>query len=260
MVNAGALFAMGLIDELSHALVAKYRQEQDPAVMAEAVRWLGAQVTPEESERLLLRFVQQFPTVDVYRGKLTAEEWLKGTTEPEDGGAARSNREVAFEEMLLLWIANSNPAFVPFKQLFDDALLKQQTAYAGATKVLPEFFAARPKVSKSLGNLLEALRAPMLASPDSLTGQLDYISTTWAEVLGDDLKRVLLAIDVLREEELAIWMRFHPAGPDWHRHGAPGGGEGFVGDEYVGFDSEYELGADGVRRRKYPAGLPGSAE
>src|SRR6202789_4144754 len=45
-VNAGALFAMGMIDELSHALVARYRKEQDPAVMAEAVKWLGAQGTP----------------------------------------------------------------------------------------------------------------------------------------------------------------------------------------------------------------------
>ncbi|MGA7157170.1 MAG: alpha-amylase family glycosyl hydrolase [Acidobacteriaceae bacterium] len=248
VVNAGALFAMGMIDELSHVLVAKYRKEQDPAVMSEALRWLGAQVTPAEGERLLLRFVQQFPTVDVYRGKVTAEEWLKGSTE------GRPNREVAFEEMMLLWIANSNPAFAPFKKLFDDLLLKEQTAYAGATKKMPEFFAARPKVSKSLGSLLDALRAPMLASPDSLTGQLDHIIETWSEVLGDELKRVLLAIDVLREEELAIWMRFHPPGPDWHRHGDSRGGEGFVGDEYIGFDSEYEMGADGVRRRKYPHG------
>src|SRR6202789_2050104 len=158
-VNAGALFAMGMIDELSHALVARYRKEQDPAVMAEAVRWLGGQVTAAESERLLLEFVQQFPTVEVYRGKQTAEEWLRGKTE------GRPNREIAFEEMLLLWIANSNPAFVPFRRLFDDKLLKQQTAYAGATKGMPEFFATRPKIDKSLGTLLDALRAPMLASP-----------------------------------------------------------------------------------------------
>jgi Alpha amylase, catalytic domain len=248
-VNAGALFAMGMIDELSHALVARYRREQDPAVMSAAVKWLGAQVTPAESERLLLRFVQQFPTVDVYRGEITAEEWLKGKTE------GRPNREIAFEEMLLLWIANSNPAFVPFKRLFDDKLLKQQTAYAGATTRLPDFFATRPKIDASLGSLLDALRAPMLASPDSLTGQLDFISEKWSEFLGEDLKKVLLAIDVLREEELAIWMRFHPPGPDWHRHGQQGrGGEGFVGDEYIGFDSEYVIGPDGVRRLRYPAG------
>ena len=34
----------------------------------------------------------------------------------------------------------------------------------------------------------------------------------------------------------------------------PGFGEGFVGDEYIGFDSEYVTGADGVRRLRYPAG------
>jgi len=138
-VNAGALFAMGMIDELSHALVARYRREQDPAVMAAAVKWLGAQVTPAEGERLLLRFVEQFPTVDVYRGEVTAAEWLKGTT------VGQPNREIAFEEMLLLWIANSNPAFAPFKRLFDDKLLKEQTAYKGATTGLPDFFATRPR-------------------------------------------------------------------------------------------------------------------
>ena len=199
-----------------HTFAISPRLTLSPAVMAEAVRWLGAQVTPAESERLLLQFAEQFPTVEVYRGKQTAEQWLKGDTE------GRPNREIAFEEMLLLWIANSNPAFVPFRRLFDDKLLKQQTAYAGATKGLPDFFATRPPIAKSLGTLLDALRAPMLASPDSLTGQLDYIREKWADYLGDDLRKVLLAVDVLREEELAIWMRFHPAGPDWHRPGTAG--------------------------------------
>ena len=29
------------------------------------------------------------------------------------------------------------------------------------------------------------------------------------------------------------------------------GGEGFVGDEYIGFDSDFVTGPDGVRRRRY---------
>ncbi len=233
IVHAGALFAMGLIDELSHALVARYRQQQDPAVMAEAMRWLAAEITPAESDRLLLQFVSEFPTVDVYQGQRTERQWLQSSS---DG---RPNIEVAFEELLLLWIANSNPAFKPFRRLFGDKLLQEKTAYRRATQQIPSFFIGRPKISSSLGSLLDALRAPMLASPDSLTGQLDYIIQAWAEILGEDLKRVLLAVDVLREEELAIWMQFHPAGPDWHRHAPPGrGNEGFLGDEYVGWDAE----------------------
>ena len=245
-VHAAALFAMGLIDELSHALIASYRKEMDPAVLSEAIRWFTAQVSQPEMERLLLVFAQEFPNLAVYRDELTAAEWLKGTTE------GMTNREAAFEEMLLLWLANGNPAFKPFRLLFDDKELKTQTAYGNVTAAFPEFFVTRP-TTPGLGTLLDALRAPMLASPDSLTGQLEFIREKWTPYLGD-LGRVLLAIDVLREEEIAVWMRFNPAGPGQFRGMDGNGQEGFEGDEYLGFESEYVTGADGIRRRRYAAG------
>ena len=37
VVHAGALFAMGLIDEASHVLMARYREQFDPEVMTAAL-------------------------------------------------------------------------------------------------------------------------------------------------------------------------------------------------------------------------------
>ena len=239
--NAGALFAMGLIDELSHVLVAKYRREIDPKVLTEAVRWFGSQMEPDKLNKLLLEFSEQFPNTEIFRGKVSADEWLKRFS--EDG---QPNREAALEELLLLFLANSNPAFKPFKPLFEDKGLKQDTVYPNVTAAFPDYFATRPPLAPEIGSLFNALRAPILASPDSLTGQLDFIREHWTPYLGDELRRILLAIDTLREEDLAIWLRFHPPGPDQFRHGAPTwGDQGFIGDEFVGFDEDFR------RRRKY---------
>src|ERR1700752_3640067 len=238
VVHAGALFAMGLIDELNHALVARYRKQVDPAVLAAPVRWFAAQVTRPELDRLLLEFVEEFPNTAVFRGELTPAEWLKGST---DG---IPNREAALEELLLLWLANSNPAFTRFRKLFEDADLKRKTVYQKVTTAFSNYFGTRPPLSREAGSLLDALRAPMLASPDSLTGQLEFIREKWSAYLGEDVRRVLLAVDILREEALAIWLQFHPPGPDWHRHAEPGWGmAGFVGDEFIGFDQEFGPGA-----------------
>src|ERR1039458_10885405 len=47
-VHAGQLFAMGLIDEASHVLMARYREQFDPEVMTSALDWFASKVGAEE--------------------------------------------------------------------------------------------------------------------------------------------------------------------------------------------------------------------
>src|SRR5579875_2664561 len=99
-IHAGALYAMGMIDELNHALIARYRKEKDPQVLQAALRWLTQQASPEQVDRLLRIFTEKFPNTPVYRGEMTAAEWLGRATE------GMPNREAAVEEPLLLWLPN----------------------------------------------------------------------------------------------------------------------------------------------------------
>lgn len=206
VVHPGALYAMGLIDEASHVLMDYYRKTVAPRAIADALQWFSSRLGAERLNELLVRFVQEFPGTTVYRGEQTVEEWLGSAS---DGVP---NREAAFEELMMLWLANANPAFNRFLELFDDTGLGQQTAYKNVTAGLHVFFATKPPIGSEASNLIDMLRAPALASPDSLSGQLAYIRDKWSPLIGDiALRRLLLAIDVLQEEDVAIWMRFHPA-------------------------------------------------
>ena len=130
-------------------------------------------------------------------------EYLAGETDGED------HREAALEEMVLLWLANRNPAFEPFRELFDDDNLRQTTAYGTAVRRIESYLASSETSGPAGSSLLDRLLAPVRAAPDSLQGQLEFIRTTWAELLGPDLHRVLGGLDFLAEENRA-WF---PAGP-----------------------------------------------
>jgi glycosidase len=207
VVNPGALNAMGIIDEVTHLVLALYRERRDPRAMLDAPGWFAARVGRDAFDATLLAFADQFPATTVYRGLESARDWLAGANGGIPHGA------VALEELITVWLANLNPAFRPFRELFDDAPLADGTAYRDVGTALRDYFESRPRFGPATQNLIDMLRAPALASPDSLEGQLEYIRHHWGDLLGDFLHRLLLGMDVLKEEDTAIWMRFHPPGP-----------------------------------------------
>ncbi len=199
-VRAGELNAMGLIDEILHIVVALYRQEAAPQSMALALDWLKQTMGQRKVEQALAEFAVDFPPLAVYRGEMTLEQYLDGDTE------GVPNQEVLLEEMLMLWLENKNPAFAPFQELFDDTRLLEATAYAPMMAELHHFFERQPLFGPQNQNLLDMLRSPAVAVPHSLAGQIEYIRTYWAELLGRYLSsllgRLLTSLDLIREEEM----------------------------------------------------------
>jgi glycosidase len=120
---------------------------------------------------------------------------------------------MAVEEMLILSLANANPAFSPFSELFDHSVLAN-SAYAPLVKAVGEFFETQPVFGPDNQNLVTMLRSPAVAAPDSLSGQLEYIRTRWGSLLGDLLLRLLTGIDLIREEEKLRFGGFTPGPPE----------------------------------------------
>ena len=225
VVQAGQLNAMGLIDEILHYAVELYRTTVNPTAMSAALAALAARIEPTRLNQALAVFVEHFPPLAVYLEGGDATKYLAGTTE------GRANREIALEELLMLWLANANPAFAVFDELFDDAPLAQRTAYGDLVKGMQEFFETQPRFGPDNMTLIAFLRAPALAEPDSLAGQLRYMRQRWGLLLSRFMDRLVVSLDVLHEEEVALWMRMNPT---------PGPGAPVHGPGLGGIENEYE--------------------
>ncbi|RPI88061.1 MAG: alpha-amylase [Chloroflexi bacterium] len=210
-VRAGQINAMGLLDEILHLVVGLYREQRNPDAFDKAIDWLNTKIGNENVDRLLRNFVEEFPPVSVYRREVGIDDYLNGETQDSLVGKV-SNKQIALEEMLMLWMANMNPAFAPFLELFDDAALEKDPTYLNAIHSLYEFFDIQPHFGPDNQNLVDLLRAPALAYPHSLTDQLEFIRQRWGGFIGKYIYRLLSSLDLIREEEKVIFPG-HGPGP-----------------------------------------------
>jgi len=83
--------------------------------------------------------------------------------------------------------------------------------YRQSIDELYEFFETQPPFGPDQQNLIDVLRAPALAHPHSLSAQLEYIRQRWGVVLSEYLYRLLGSLDLIQEEEKAIFVGPGPA-------------------------------------------------
>ena len=196
-VSAGEIGAMGLIHEIGHLVIARHRQARDDSeadVIEAALAALEDRLGRRDAKALLDRFAEEFP------GR---------TARPE-------TRPTRLEELILVRVANENPALGPLRELVDDRPLARATRYREAIAGLEVAFADGPRFGPDGQSLIELLRAPARRSPTSLAGQLRYIREQWAGMLGDTLAALLarmdVALGVIAEEEAALHLRFGGGG------------------------------------------------
>jgi len=189
-VPAGDINAMGLIDEILHILIRKY-ELQNPGILRRALESL----TGMDVETALLKFTEEFPPMAVQRGELSARAYLDRET------AGTPHRQSTLEEMLLLYLSNLNPAYAPYRELFDDTPLRRATAYEAILAGLWTFFLSGPGFGSAGETLLDVLAAPGRVAPHSLTAQLEFLLNRWGALLGENfILKLLRGLDYIKEE------------------------------------------------------------
>ncbi|MCE5256037.1 MAG: alpha-amylase, partial [Spirochaetaceae bacterium] len=163
-------------------------------------------------DALLEEFGKEFPPRDVYQGSTDYGNWLASSSPLSPTGEKISNRELALEELILLKLANENPAFAPFRVSFNDGnraggadpdSLSANTLYLQA-------FAAIEDVSRTMpvfgpegekNDIIGLLRMPALMAPDSLAEQLKWIRDNWGATFDSINLDILKSLDLIKEEE-----------------------------------------------------------
>ena len=223
-VKSGQLNAMGLIDEILHYMVALYREQVQSDVFEQAVSHLEEKLGTGRVGDFFQSFGSRFPPRSVYTGESSVEAYLKSSEGDE------SCKALSLEESMLLALANLNPAYKPFLFMFDDKDLSKETVYPAAIKELQSFFAELPPFGPDGLSLWELLRSPALAS-DSLAGQLEFMRKRWGLLLGKYMSRLLMGLDVIKEEEKPSF--FGPGPSEVYTYG-------YLENEYERFSPDQE--------------------
>ena len=194
-VSAGQINAMGLIDEILHFVISQFRTQKFSQVHTKALEYLEKKIGKKILNKTLTLFTIQFPPLTVFQKKQTVNAYLKGAS---DG---ISHRGAALEELLMLWLASQNPAFKSYHELFDVKELKDFSGYQKIVDEIQDFFRDQPTFGPDDQNLIDMLRSPAIASPDSLEGQLEYIRDRWGFLLSHYLMKLLGSLDMITEEQ-----------------------------------------------------------
>ncbi|MDR0909914.1 MAG: alpha-amylase [Spirochaetaceae bacterium] len=186
-ISAGDLQAVGLINEIILYILKQYLDTVQPDAFEKAHARLEEHLDPLQTAHLLSSFDDEYP--------------------PE------KRASLNIEGIFCLALSNLNPAFEPFRFLFDDRPLAEETVYPQAVDELKAHFKGLPPLPGGDGkSLWDMLREPALAAPNSLRGQLEYIAKNWRGFIGEFLDLILSAMDVIAEEQKPHWFG-GPPGP-----------------------------------------------
>ena len=195
LITAGLLNAVGLMHEIFHFLIRWYEEKENPGVLKRTLNSLYQHLGEKELSRVFLEYVEEFPPLDVYLGKMTAEDYIISSTN------GKPNTEIILEELILLQLENINPAGKLLEELYSDKKISKKTKYIELIEETENHLATEKTFGPENLPLIQFLRKPIVSNPHNFEEQLDYILTKWGVYVYDAFhKRILSGKDLIQED------------------------------------------------------------
>jgi glycosidase len=170
-ISSAKLFGMNLLTRAYRLILANYLHKLDPKIIEDMYEFLETQLGKKQITEINQKYGSDF---------LISEN-------PE------------LSDLIVIWLCNENPAFIPFQLLFSDAGLRADTKFVEVIENLRDFFSEQPKLLDNF-SLFEILTLAFEKFPFSIYEQLSFIRTNFTGILDELLWSVLLGIDILQEE------------------------------------------------------------
>jgi glycosidase len=194
--HAGEIHGLGLLTDVFRHIILRYAAQDNPGALVKGPAWVREQAGPEVAERPLPAFCGLYPPTKVRVGETSQDRYL------DEHAGTFSHRELVVRELLLLHLSMINPAARPYRDLFDDTELRQSAPYPAFVEALTTWLRGQDDFGDSGMSLIDFLLAPLMAAPQSLLAQLEYVRVRWRHWLPEALlEQVMVAQGVLQEAQ-----------------------------------------------------------
>ncbi len=191
-IRSSHLNGMVLILETLLFVFHKYQKDNPIFNINEVSNFVAEKIDKNKFSKSLFFFNEEF--LRVSNNKIQKNK-IKNLNNTKD------SNQIMTEELLLLWLANSNPAFSTFTDMFNDQILLENSNYDDIILNIKLFFKDAPGVLKNDTNIIDLLLEPGRKFPNSIFSQLNYIRENWGDILGDFMLKLMRGMDLIKEEE-----------------------------------------------------------
>ncbi len=192
--HAETLLALRTLNQALQWVALRYFLDENPGGLARSLQWAEQKLGQDKVANLYQTFLELFPPLALKRTPMGSADFLATAK------AGLSGRDLTTLEMFLLFLNVTNPAAREAEHLFDDGDLRTRASFLPFVTSMEDYLTDLEPVGSQGISLPHLLREPLLASPDSLAGQIAFIRDHWAHLLPAELlERLRFALDVLSE-------------------------------------------------------------